>query len=80
MTALPSVEPLPPGTRPTEPGWYVVRDCDGSVIVEVAYDDFAPSVLRVYGDAQTQGLPVAVWQEHARTFIARIYPDRIGQE
>lgn len=74
MTALPSVEPLPPDTVPTEPGWYVTGDRQ---ILEVWRDPRGSDVLYAAGVYWDGAMLVS---ELTETFIARIYPDRIGQE
>ena len=79
MTALPSVEPLPPGTRPTEPGWYIMRHPDGGrEAVEVTRDTNDGLDVSSVGTEMWDSLADEL--RRGCTFIARIYPDRIGQE
>lgn len=78
MSPLPSVEPLPPGARPTEPGWYVVRySAAKRHIVELHQSEGSPKTLYVWGTWSSGTYDVDIDEF---TFIARIYPDRIGQE
>lgn len=72
----PAIEPMAPGERPTEPGWYTVKDRRGSIdMLEVL--PFGPNDKLVgyhSGNWQAQRLDCF-------TFIARIFPDRIeGRE
>ena len=74
MTALPSIVPLSPGARPTEPGWYVIHHASSRrTVVEVAEES---GKLVTYCVGVEQSFSVA----DGSNFIARIYPDRIGQE
>ena len=79
MTALPSLELLPPGTRPTEEGWYIRQDADGDRdVVQITHDtNDGPDVLST-GCEMWDSLADEL--RRGCTFIARIYPDRIGQE
>lgn len=72
MTA--AIEPLAPGTRPTEPGWYVYDSRHfGRQIMRVVIRDGHPY-------EETPGSKETMVPVGNLTFIARIYPDRIGQE
>ena len=75
MTALPSVEPLSPGTRPTEPGWYITAMQE---VVEVWPRSHADQTLVVAGIMWEKPHPLSSFP--AMEFIARLYPDRIGQQ
>ena len=85
MTALPSVEPLPPGARPTEPGWYVASSTKEATepfivhLLVLGYDDEPEAVVYYAGNDCSWPLDGEV-EKHGLAFIARIYPDRIGQE
>ena len=79
MTALPSVEPLSPGTRPTEPGWYVMQQPSGNrEVVQITHDTNDGLDVSSVGTEMWDSLADEL--RRGCTFIARVYLDRIGPE
>lgn len=67
--AQPSIVPMAPGERPTEPGWYVAKLAHGAEIIRVR-DTYG----RLSGWYPDNGGSFVLTRYE---FIARIYPDRI---
>lgn len=70
-----SIELLSPGERPTEAGWYVVKERWGGADILNVLPSENEDVLTGYYSGNPEPQPLSLF-----TFIARIYPDRIGQE
>ena len=73
----PAILPMRSGEKPTEPGWYVVKHSRGRCNPNLAeIEPFGENKMLVACMPET-------WEQAALSefiFIARIFPDRIGQK